>query len=354
MDVVTAKIGLTVAQQAKKHWKKIVLIVLSIFMMLVIGMVMLVAGTDTGNTGTAKVNEAVLAWKPVVSQYAEEYGIAEYVDVILAIMMVESGGAGPDIMKSSESLGLPPNTITDPVLSIDAGVKHLAAVIKSGKNSGLDFWTPVQSYNFGSNFNNYVKKNGKQYTFDLASNYAKKLANGKKVKYSNPIADFNGNFRYAYGNMYYVMLIQQYLSPEANGDIGNVNASSLGPEKYQRLMSEVLKYNGWPYSWGGSNPKAGFDCSGLTQYSYRQLGYNLPRTAAEQHAYAIPISDPQPGDLIFFKGTNSSRPRNAITHVGIYVDNKRMYDASNSGIGYSNWNQGYWKQHFAGFGRVVR
>lgn len=352
MDIVTAKVVLTLGQQAAKHWKKIVLIVLSFFMLLVIGVMSLMG--DSGNSGTAKVNDAVLVWEPVVRQYAEKYGIPEYVDVILSIMMVESGGAGLDIMQSSESLGLPPNTILDPLMSIDAGVKHLASVINNARTNELDYWTPIQSYNFGSGFNNFVKSKGKQYSFELASNFAENLANGKTVKYSNPIADFNGNFRYAYGNMYYVMLVQQYLSPGAGGDIGNADASALGPEVYQALMAEAMKYNGWPYVWGGSGPNVGFDCSGLVQYSFRQLGYNLSRTAAEQYSHAIPITDPQPGDLIFFKGTNPGRPAGTITHVGIYVDTQRMYDANNSGVGFSNWNQGYWKQHFAGFGRVVK
>lgn len=352
MDLVTAKVALTIGQQATKHWKKIVLIVGSFFMFLVIGVMSLMG--DSGNSGTAKVNEAVMAWEPVVRQYAEKYEVPEYVDVILAIIMVETGGSGLDIMQSSESLGLPPNTITDPIVSIDAGVRHFASVIKNARSNELDFWTPVQSYNFGSGFNGYVKNNGKQYSFELASAFSKNLANGKKVKYSNPIADFNGNFRYAYGNMYYVMLVQQYLSPAVGGGIGNVDASALGPEVYEALMAEVLKYNGWPYVWGGSGPKVGFDCSGLVQYSFKQLGYSLPRTAAEQHSHSIPVADPKPGDLIFFKGTNPSRPSGSITHVGIYVDEKRMFDANNSGIGYSNWSQGYWKQHFAGFGRVVK
>ncbi|KYD11468.1 hypothetical protein B4102_2196 [Heyndrickxia sporothermodurans] len=352
MEVVSGKVALTIGQQAAKHWKKVALIGLSFFLVSVSGVAMLVG--NPGNSGTAKVNETVSAWKPVVTQYAEKYKISDYVDVILAIIMVETGGAGPDIMQSSESLGLPPNTITDPIVSIDAGVRHFASVIKNAEENKLDFWTPVQSYNFGTGFNNYVKNHGKLYTFDLASNFAKDLAKGKKVKYSNPVADFNGNFRYAYGNMYYVMLVQQYLSAGSSGDIGNVEASALGSEIYKELMTEVSKYNGWPYVWGGSGPKVGFDCSGLVQYAFKQLGFSLPRTAAEQYSHTIPVADPKPGDLIFFQGTNSARPSGSITHVGIYVDGQRMYDANNSGIGYSNWNQGYWKQHFAGFGRVVK
>ncbi|WP_110925958.1 bifunctional lytic transglycosylase/C40 family peptidase [Bacillus massiliglaciei] len=351
--VTTVKVALTVAQQAKKHWKKIVLIALSIFMLLIFG-VMALLSSSSGSSGTANVNEAVMALKPAVIEYAGKYEIPEYVDVILAIIMIETGGKGPDVMQSSESLGLPPNSISDPLVSIDAGVKHLAEVIKDARSSGLDFWTPVQSYNFGTAFNGFIKKNGKQYTFDLASNYAKDMANGKKVKYSNPVAKSNGNFRYSYGNMYYVMLVQSYLSPAAGGDIGNADASALGPEAYQALMAEVLKYNGWTYVWGGSSPNTGFDCSGLMQYSFRQLGYDLPRTAAEQEKHSIPVAEPQPGDLVFFKGTNSSRGASAITHVGIYVDDQRFYAANSSGVGYAKWNSGYWGKHFAGFGRVVK
>ena len=350
MDVVTAKVALTIGQQAGKHWKKIVLGIGSFFMLSVVGVMTLMG--DSGNSGTAKVNDAVRAWEPVVRQSAEEYGIPEYVDVILAIIMVETGGSGLDIMQSSESLGLPPNSITDPIVSVDAGVKHFASVINNARSNELDFWTPVQSYNFGSGFNNYVKSNGKQYSFDLASNFSKNLADGKTVKYSNPVADFNGNYRYAYGNMYYVMLVQQYLS--AGTGIGNADASALGSEVYEALMAEVIKYDGWPYVWGGAGPKVGFDCSGLVQYAFRQLGYDLPRTAAEQHTHSIAVADPQTGDLVFFKGTNASRPAGSITHVGIYIDEKRMFDASNSGIGFSNWSQGYWKKHFAGFGRAVK
>ncbi|MEP7160639.1 MAG: C40 family peptidase [Dermatophilaceae bacterium] len=78
--------------------------------------------------------------------------------------------------------------------------------------------------------------------------------------------------------------------------------------------------SGVPYSWGGTSP-AGFDCSGFTQYVFRQAGVSLPRTAGAQRAASIPVSNPQPGDLIFF-GT---------WHVGIYAGGGMMYDAPTAG-----------------------
>ena len=47
----------------------------------------------------------------MVEKYARENGISEYVNVLLAIIQVESGGTAEDVMQSSESLGLPPNSL---------------------------------------------------------------------------------------------------------------------------------------------------------------------------------------------------------------------------------------------------
>lgn len=352
MSVISAKAAVYVGEAVYKNRKKIVIIILSFLLLLFSGIAALINEESQPNTGTAKVNKTVMAWKPVVEEYAQKYGISDYVEVILAIMMVETGGSQLDIMQSSESLGLPPNTISDPIQSIDIGVRNLSSVMKDAKKKGLDFWTPIQSYNYGSAFNDYVSRNGKKYTFDLATAFAQYKSGGIKVKYSNPIADFNGNWRYKYGNMYYVLLVQQYFGND-DANIGNVNASALGAKDYQKLMNEVTKYKGWSYVWGGANPSVGFDCSGLVQYNYKLIGYNLPRTAQEQYNATIKIANPQPGDLIFFKGTNSDRPASSITHVGIYVDEKRMFHSGTSGIGFVNWTSSYYKNHFAGFGRVV-
>ena len=61
--------------------------------------------------GGANLSAEVLAHRPMVERYAAQYGISEYVDVLLAIMQVESGGTLEDVMQSSESMGLPPNSL---------------------------------------------------------------------------------------------------------------------------------------------------------------------------------------------------------------------------------------------------
>ena len=72
----------------------------------------------------------------------------------------------------------------------------------------------------------------------------------------------------------------------------------------------------------GSSP-AGFDCSGFTMYVFGKAGISLPRTAAAQQAAVTPVSDPQPGDLVFFGSP--------AWHVGIYAGNGMMWDSPRTG-----------------------
>ncbi len=83
--------------------------------------------------GVANVSEQVLQYKPTVEKYAEEYGVEEYVGVILALMMQESGGSGNDPMQASESYCGRVGCITDPDVSIEQGVKYFSEVLKKGK-----------------------------------------------------------------------------------------------------------------------------------------------------------------------------------------------------------------------------
>jgi cell wall-associated NlpC family hydrolase len=88
------------------------------------------------------------------------------------------------------------------------------------------------------------------------------------------------------------------------------------------ILGIAAQYQGVPYMYGGTTP-AGFDCSGYTAYVFRQVGISLPRTAAEQQAASTPVSNPQPGDLVFFGSP--------AYHVGIYAGNGMMWDSPHSG-----------------------
>jgi cell wall-associated NlpC family hydrolase len=82
---------------------------------------------------------------------------------------------------------------------------------------------------------------------------------------------------------------------------------------------------GTPYQYGGSSPQGGFDCSGLTMWSWGQAGVSLPHSSAAQYE-ALPHvdrSELQPGDLVFFY--------NPIHHVGLYVGGGMMIDSPHTG-----------------------
>ena len=79
----------------------------------------------------------VLKHQPIVERYARENGILEYVNVLLAIIQVESGGTATDVMQSSESLGLPPNSLSTEE-SIKQGCKYFASLLSSCKAKGMN------------------------------------------------------------------------------------------------------------------------------------------------------------------------------------------------------------------------
>jgi cell wall-associated NlpC family hydrolase len=89
------------------------------------------------------------------------------------------------------------------------------------------------------------------------------------------------------------------------------------------IIEIARRYIGTPYVYGGTTP-SGFDCSGLTQYVYKQVGIALPRTSGSQARAGRQISaaEARPGDLVY--------PRSG-GHIGIYVGNGIMIDAPRSG-----------------------
>ena len=143
-----------------------------------------------------------------------------------------------------------------------------------------------------------------------------------------------------------------YENPPADYEIP---PAYLEDEQFARLIEEAEKYVGFPYVWGGSSPETSFDCSGFVSYVLTNSGlYNTGRLGA-QGLYNIStrVSNPQPGDLVFFTGTYDTP---GVSHVGIYVgedgDGSPVMLHCGDPIQYAKLDTSYWQSHFYAYGRL--
>ena len=118
-----------------------------------------------------------------------------------------------------------------------------------------------------------------------------------------------------------------------------------------RVIQLAQAWLGVPYLFGGCS-RGGVDCSCLVQNVYAAVGIHLPRVAVDQFNATSPISEPQPGDLVFF--ANTYEP--GISHVGIYIGNGLQINAPTTGqvVSVAPVFTGYWGAHYAGAHRVAR
>jgi len=130
------------------------------------------------------------------------------------------------------------------------------------------------------------------------------------------------------------MAKQNYTSamsaPEFNSnyvDSLKISSGMYGPpsKSASSVVDRAKKELGDMYGWGATGPDK-FDCSGLSQYVYKQFGVKLPRTAAQQFKAGTPVELGQlmPGDLVFFNGYKG---KNGVGHVGIYAGGGKMVEA---------------------------
>mgnify|MGYP000721715304 CR=1 FL=1 len=167
--------------------------------------------TSETNITHGLISDAVVAYRDVVADYAEQNGISEYTDVLLAIMQVESGGELDDLMQSSGSLELPSDSLQQEA-SIRQGCSYFAHLLHRAESEGCDLDTVIQAYNYGSGFIDYVAEHGGKYPLELSEKFAQQQSGGATVPYDNPVAvKRNDGWRYAYGNMFYAKLVNQHL-----------------------------------------------------------------------------------------------------------------------------------------------
>ncbi|MDO5426092.1 MAG: C40 family peptidase [Eubacteriales bacterium] len=95
------------------------------------------------------------------------------------------------------------------------------------------------------------------------------------------------------------------------------------------MVEYALQFVGNPYVWGGVSLTEGADCSGFVQAVYAAFGYAIPRVADAQSRYGtqIPVSEAEPGDLIFYAKDG------CVSHVAMYIGNGQVVEAANSSLG---------------------
>lgn len=292
------------------------LVLLVLIVILLFGGMLYAVGGDNA-AAASSVSPQVQAREPVIRMYAEQHGIPEYVELIKAVMMQESGGNGSDPMQASEcgynkKYPRTPGGIPDPDYSINVGIQNLAACLKAAKvTSPMDLdsiKTALQGYNYGNGYIAWAIKRDGGYTAENAAQFSMQMA--KKLGWSS------------YGDKDYVPHVLRYYTfgrtPSGMGDTAIV----------QVALQQEGNVGGQPYwSWYGFSSRVEW-CACFVSWCANECGYIkqgiFPKFAAcmngaawfRQHRQWQDRSYvPKAGDIIFFNWNGDAK----IDHVGIVV-----------------------------------
>ena len=282
--------------------------VLIIMVCILFGAAFYYFGDSSADTTYTPVSPEVEAYTPEITVAARKYGIEDYVELIKAVMMQESGGRGGDPMQCSASgYNRTEKKITDPKVSIDVGVHTLAECIRgAGVKDPTDLdriKLAAQGYNFGNGYINWAKKKYGGYSAANAAEFSSKHA-GKSGTYGDKLYAEHVLRYYPYGN---------YEIGLGNGNIVNIARAQLGNKGGAKF-----------WSWYGFHSRVEW-CACFVSWCADQGGYLKSGTIPNfsivgdganwfkaKHQWQGRTYKPAPGDIIFF--TWSGGP---LQHVGI-------------------------------------
>lgn len=138
--------------------------------------------------------------------------------------------------------------------------------------------------------------------------------------------------------------------------IGGMISPPIGmtrPQAVSEFTSRSVLLLGTPYRPGGTNPKEGFDCSGLVAHVIQDaFRLRMPRTSEDQASIGIEIQRHalEPGDLVFFNTRGKSN-----SHVGVYLGDNRFVHAPNARgvVRIESMDQSYWVKRFDQARRII-
>lgn len=182
-------------------------LILLLVLLLFIGIFAALSDNSSVSSTNAPLSTEVLAYTDTIEKYAKQYEMDDYVPIIQAVMMQESGGKGTDPMQSSEcpyNTKYPnkPNAIQEPEYSIDVGIHYLSDCFKSAQvKDSFDnehIFLALQGYNYGNGYIDWAVKNFGGYS----KANAKVFSDQKKAELGTDV----------YGDPNYVEHVMRYVS----------------------------------------------------------------------------------------------------------------------------------------------
>lgn len=181
---------------------------LLMFVFIVMSLIQYEKPTSPNNDNKESISENVFRYQHLVETYAIQYEVENYVDVLLAMMMQESGGRGNDPMQSSESYCGQVGCIEDPEQSIKQGVYYFSQTLEKAHG---DVELAVQSYNFGEGFINYVIEQNGSYSQELAIDFSKEMyENASDPTIYTCLREEAKQYNACYGDIQYVQSVMKY------------------------------------------------------------------------------------------------------------------------------------------------
>ena len=291
----------------------------TVLILVIVLVVMCFAGmmlaSDENDMEILPVSEEVKAYEPIIQKYAKEHGIPDYVLLIEAVMMQESGGRGTDPMQCSECnfntlYPHTPGSITDPEYSVNVGIQNLADCLQIAQcESPVDIDAiklALQGYNYGQGYITWAMRKYGEYSKGNAIEFSLKTA--EQYGWSS-----YGDMDYVPHVLRYYPLGQIFYDPDTTQLIVEVAASQIGNvggEPYWSWygFTEHVEWFACFVSWCAN--KCGYLDTIIPKFAGCSTGVHWFKA---RNQWAERTITPEPGMIIFFDWDGDGVP----DHTGI-------------------------------------